>query len=144
MKFLLIAVLLALATPAQAAPAPMGTAVLVNTPEYGGPVVVHYHLYKNARCGNSVVWCGQYQDDGSFEYIFMQEQALPNTGKIRNEWDGDVTYGPLQTRGDVYGPWDSTKPAYCVAFAYDEGSPNGKPPVVITDGEQFTVPAVGP
>jgi len=151
MKALLLGVLALLAlaaAPAQAAPAPMGTATLVNVPAYGGPVIVHYHLYRNARCGNSVVWCGQFSDPtptypgGQYEHVFMQEQGLPSTGKIKNQWDGDVTYGPLQ--GSYDAVWDTSKIAYCVAFAYDEGSPNGKAPVVITDGVYFTVPAVGP
>jgi len=138
MKYLLILAVLSLFMVAAAPGATIGTMTLTNQPVYGGEATFYVRLDKRVQQINAVVWCRQ---DG-FGDVFRQEHFIPYTNWSKGKWEGDIATAPLDNSDPRYGTfWDSTKPAYCWALVFKE-SQHG--PVAITNGVDFTVPAVEP
>ena len=136
MKCLLLSLLLIAAALSLSAASPKepNTLELLNTPVYGGDATFHVVLTKKYQLVNSVVWCSQVGTG----YIYMNEEWLPN---YKNTLDMTFSRGPLQTRGDTYGPWDSTLPAYCSAVVFKDIR-HGEDPTALTNWVSFTVPAI--
>ena len=134
MKFLLIALLALFALAAGGKPSHLGTLELVNQPQYGGEATLHVFLPKHKSRVNSVVWC--YQTGAGA--IYMKERWLVRYGK---SLDMTFSIGPLQTSGDMYGPWNPAEPARCLAVVFQDIRPNGKGETkALTNWVSFVVP----
>ncbi len=121
---------------AEAAPRTMGTTQVNNLPlHYGDTAEISWVLTKRPIRPTLGVECYQAKPDGDgYWWAYTKETPIP-----RDQTGSSTVCISNDAPHLLIVKLDPTLEAYCLALIWDEGTRNGKPPVFIAGGGDFTL-----